>query len=140
VGPSEAEDFGPPNMTKIELNRFQNALKGRQAELENEIRGRGALAIEMCPDEFDRIQHGQERDLAIGTLDRNSKLLRAVRAALGRIDAGTFGICTDCEEVISMKRLVALPWTASCIVCQEAADSLAGQPWSVSEELLVSAD
>jgi len=127
-------------MTKIELNRFQNALKGRQAELENGNRGRGALAIETCPDEFDRIKHGQERDLAMDALDRNAKLLRGVRAALSRIDAGTFGICVDCEEVISMKRLAAVPWTASCIVCQEAADSLAGQAWSSTEELLVSAD
>jgi DnaK suppressor protein len=126
-------------MTKTELSKFRDALKGRQAELETESRGREALAIETCPEEFDRIQHGQERDLAIDALDRNSKLLREVRAALRRIDAGTFGICTGCEEAISLKRLAALPWTASCIVCQEAADSLAGQPWSAGEELLTSA-
>jgi DnaK suppressor protein len=127
-------------MTKIERNRLQSALQGRRAELESENRGRGALAIQTYPDEFDQIQHGQERDLAIDALDRNSKLLRAVRAALSRIDTGTFGICIDCEEVISLKRLGAVPWTALCIVCQEAADRLASQPWSVTEELLVSAD
>jgi hypothetical protein len=38
-----------------------------------------------------------------------------------------------------LKRLAAVPWTASCIVCREAADSLAGQPWTVAEEPLVSA-
>jgi DnaK suppressor protein len=126
-------------VTKIELNRFRNALKDKAADLENGNRSRGALAIETSPDELDRIQNGQERDLAIGTLDRDSRLLREVRAALKRIDAGKFGICLDCEQDISRKRLVAVPWTASCIVCQEASDRVAGRPWSVAEELLVSA-
>jgi DnaK suppressor protein len=125
-------------MTKIERNGFRNALKKKQAELENGSRSRGALAIETSADELDRIQYGQERDLAIGTLDRDSKLLREVRAALRRIEAGTFGICLDCEKDISMKRLAAVPWTASCIGCQETADGTAGQPWSAAEELLVS--
>lgn len=126
-------------MTKTELITTRRALKNRQAELENGNRGRGALAIESSPDELDRIQHSQERELAIGTLDRNSKLLREVRAALSRIDSGTFGICLDCDENISMKRLQAVPWTASCIVCQEAAERVAAQPWNVAEELLLHA-
>ena len=130
---------GQTTVTKIELNKFRNALKQKQAELENETRGRGALAIETSSDELDRIQHGQERDLAMGTLDRASKLLREVRAALSRLDAGKFGICLDCEEDISMKRLVAVPWTASCIVCQAAADNMSGQPWNVDDELLIKA-
>jgi DnaK suppressor protein len=126
-------------MTKIELNALRNGLENRQAELENGNRNRVALVIEGSPDELDRIQHGQERDLAIDILDRNSKLLREVRAALGRIDAGKFGICLDCEEDISMKRLAAVPWTTSCIVCQEATESMAGQPRSIAEELLADA-
>jgi len=35
--------------------------------------------------------------------------------------------------------LAAVPWTASCIACQQAADGMVGQPSSVIEELLVSA-
>jgi DnaK suppressor protein len=126
-------------MTKIELNALRNGLENRQAELENGNRSREALVIEGSPDELDRIQHGQERDLAIDILDRNSKLLREVRAALSRIDAGTFGICVECEEGISMKRLAAVPWTTSCIVCQEAAESMARQPRGVAKELLANA-
>jgi len=127
-------------MTKIELNRFQHSLKKKMTELKNGNRNRGAIAIETSPDELDRIQHGQERDLAMGALDRDSKLLREVRSALMRVDAGTYGICSDCQEDISMKRLTAVPWTASCIVCQQAADSMPVQHWNVDEELLVGAN
>jgi len=126
-------------MTKIELNGLRNTLENKHAELENGNRSRGAFVIETSPDELDRIQHGQERDLAIDILDSNSKLLREVRAALSRIDAGKFGICLDCEEEISMKRLAAVPWTTSCIVCQETADTMAGRPRSVGEGLLAGA-
>jgi DnaK suppressor protein len=88
-------------------------------------------------DELDRTQHAQERDLAMGGLDRNARRLRKVRAALTRINAGTFGICLDCEKEISMKRLAAMPWTASCIVCQEAGET-ASQPWYVAEDVVLS--
>jgi DnaK suppressor protein len=126
-------------MTTHDLNTFRAILMDKRAELERDNRGRQALAVETCSDELDRIQLGQERDLAIDTLDRNARLQRAVRAALSRIDAGTFGICLDCDEMISLKRLSAVPWTASCIVCQEAADGIAVQPWSAAEELLANA-
>jgi DnaK suppressor protein len=109
-------------MTKVELNRFRKVLENRQAELEGAIRNREALAIETSPDELDRIQHATEREFAIDNLERESIRLRDVRAALSRIEAGTFGICAGCEEPINPKRLAAIPWTASCIVCQEAAD------------------
>jgi DnaK suppressor protein len=109
-------------MTKTELSVFRTTLERKQAELTIGNRNREALAIETSPDELDRIQHSQERELAIGTLDRNATLLREVRAALARMDAGTFGICVGCEDEIKPRRLAAIPWASSCIACQEAAD------------------
>jgi DnaK suppressor protein len=109
-------------MTKAELKASRRALENRQTELGNGNRNREALAIETSPDELDRIQHATEREMAIDNLERQSNRLREVRAALRRIDAGTFGICVGCQETINPKRLAAVPWASSCIVCQEAAD------------------
>jgi len=120
-------------MTKNEVNRFRSILLARQAELESAIRDREALAIDTSPDELDRIQHTTEREMAIDNLQRQSDRLRDVQAALRRIDGGTFGICLDCEEGISLKRIAAVPWTASCIVCQEATDRNSRQPWNMLE-------
>jgi DnaK suppressor protein len=106
-------------MTNTELRGFRRILEMRRAELESWNRSRGALAIEATPDELERIQHSQERELAIGVLDRNFTHMREVREALHRIDTGTFGICVDCEDDISP---TAIPWATSCIACQEAAD------------------
>src|SRR5271155_1317253 len=109
-------------MTKTELNTFRRALENRQAELGDGTRNREALAIETSPEELDRIQHASDREWAMRSLERNSDGLREVRDALLRIDAGTFGICVGCDENINPKRLAAVPWASSCIVCQEAAD------------------
>ena len=109
-------------MTNSELKAFRKTLESRQAELGNGIRNREALAIETSPDELDRIQHANDRDYAMNNFELNSKRLREVQTALGRMDAGAFGICASCEEDISAKRLRAVPWASLCIVCQEAAD------------------
>src|SRR2546421_12242807 len=107
-------------MTKSELKKFKEILEARQAELELFVRNREAITIEKSPDALDEVQHAAERELAIRNLDRESSLLRNVRAALRRIDEGAFGVCLHCEEDISPKRLNAVPWTSYCIHCQEA--------------------
>lgn len=58
--------------------------------------------------------------------------LEAIDDALGRIDAGTYGICLSCGEQISRERLDVLPWTTCCVDCAEEAERQERLP--VSEE------
>jgi DnaK suppressor protein len=109
-------------MTKSELDKYKNVLETKQAELARLVRNRDGIAIEKSPDHLDEVQHATERELAIRNLDRDSNLLRNVRGALRRIEEGCFGVCLHCEEDISPKRLVAVPFAAFCIQCQELAD------------------
>lgn len=44
---------------------------------------------------------------------------KAIDAALERINRGKYGICEECDEPISEKRLKAVPWTRLCLHCQE---------------------
>jgi len=123
-------------MTQTELKGFDAVLRAKATELKNAIRNREAIAIETNSDLMDQIQHANEREFALGKLERESNVIREVRAALSRIQTNTFGICVDCETEIGLKRLVAVPWTRSCIVCQEAADRAWTQP---GEKQLVNA-
>jgi len=120
-------------MTKSELKKFKTTLAARESELEGLIRNREAAAIETSADALDQIQHAVERELALGTLARESSGLRETRAALRRVDDGSFGICMDCEEEINLKRLAAVPWAARCIACQERADREGAATESVDE-------
>jgi RNA polymerase-binding protein DksA len=55
------------------------------------------------------------------TLEENSEhMLADIDAAIGRIDAGTYGQCTSCSKPIAQERLEARPWATLCIECQRA--------------------
>lgn len=41
-----------------------------------------------------------------------------IEAALGRLDAGTYGVCERCEQPIAPARLDALPHAPLCAPCQ----------------------
>lgn len=126
-------------MTKTELNKFREALEAKQAELAQVLRNREGITIEKSPDALDEVQNAAERELAIRNLDRESNLLRNVRAALHRIEEGTFGTCVHCEEEISLKRLHAVPWAAYCIQCQEIADRSQEDGTESLDDILVNA-
>jgi DnaK suppressor protein len=126
-------------MTKTELSKYKEILENKQAELAQVLRNREGITIEKSPDALDEVQNAAERELAIRNLDRESNLLRNVRAALHRIDEGTFGVCLHCEEDISPKRLNAVPWAPYCIQCQEIADRNQEEGTESLDDLLVNA-
>ena len=126
-------------MTKKELTKFRQILEAKRAELADILRRRDEIAIEKSPDAIDEVTRAAERELAIRNLDRESNLLRNVRAALRRIDDGAFGVCAHCEEDISPKRLAAVPWAPLCIRCQEAADRRECEATEAVESLLMNA-
>ena len=53
--------------------------------------------------------------------------MNRINLALNRIEAGTFGICADCEEEIPLKRLSVRPDAALCLNCQETNEREVGQ-------------
>ncbi len=62
-----------------------------------------------------------ENDEVLETLDEASRAeVAQVKAALRRIDLGTYGRCTACGEPISAARLVAMPSTTTCVACTRA--------------------
>ncbi len=109
-------------METASADGVREILERKQAELMGGLQRREGITIEKSADQMDEIQYATERDLAIRNVDRESTLLREVKAALQRIHEGCFGTCLDCEEAIRPKRLAAVPWALRCIGCQEIAD------------------
>ena len=109
-------------MTKTEVYPFRAVLIARVAELERVTRNRDGITVERSADQLDEIQAASQRALAVCNLDREFNHLRDARAALHRIEDGSFGACQECDDDIHPKRLAAVPWAAFCIRCQEAAD------------------
>lgn len=119
-------------MTRAELNKLSALLNAKKDEATRTLGRREGLAIERTPDALDEVQFAAARELSTRHLEREASLLREVRAALNRIDDGSYGLCLHCDEEISQKRLKAVPWATYCIACQEEADQ--GRHWEVETE------
>ena len=68
---------------------------------------------------LDRASASSDQALKLKIRTRESYLIKKVKQALERIDNGTYGICDECEEEISIKRLEARPVTTKCIDCKK---------------------
>jgi DnaK suppressor protein len=85
---------------------------------------------EVFADPADRATAESDRAFTLRIRDRERRLIRKIQAALQRIDDGTYGVCEDCGEDISIQRLKARPVTRLCINCkarQEEDEHLRGE-------------
>jgi DnaK suppressor protein len=79
-----------------------------------------AIVEEMDPKDFaDVASDDIDRKMieALGTQD--IKRLRAIDAALGRINQGRYGLCMKCNKKIPSERLQAIPYAVLCVECQK---------------------
>lgn len=59
-------------------------------------------------------------DVLEGLDDASRGEVVAIRAALQRIDAGSYGHCARCGRAIGDARLAALPFATTCVTCAHA--------------------
>src|SRR5262245_22549195 len=113
-------------MTTKQVGNFEKTLRANVIELSRSTRRRDEIVIEKSADHLDSMLGATQREMAVRTLEFESIKLKESKAALARIEDGTYGICQECEEPISAKRLAALPTAVLCIRCQEAMDCRCG--------------
>ena len=108
-------------MKKKDIEYFRELLSNRLEELlaqaDHPVSGMTAPK-ENFPDPTDRATLESDRNFMLRIRDREHKLIKKIKKALERIEAGTFGVCESCGEDIDMKRLKARPVTTQCIECK----------------------
>jgi len=80
-------------------------------------------ARENLPDPLDRASAESDRTWTLRIRDRESMLIKKIRNSLKAIESKEYGICEDCGEEISIKRLKARPVTSFCIGCKSKRES-----------------
>ena len=60
-----------------------------------------------------------EREKGYHFMNRETDYYKYLMQALERIDDGTFGICTICEELIPEERMLEVPNATKCVQCKE---------------------
>lgn len=62
------------------------------------------------------VMHDREVDYTLE--GASTQVLAEIDAALARLDAGTYGICSSCGGPIGDERLQAMPYATQCIACR----------------------
>jgi DnaK suppressor protein len=111
------------NGPKLKLAPYRKILERKAEEVRSSMSAQKAAQVvarlDVPSDEGDLSQQHHEEWIFLNRNTIDMKLLREVADALHRIDQGTYGICPECEEPISAKRLEAVPWARYCVTCQE---------------------
>jgi DnaK suppressor protein len=114
-------------MDKLQAIPYQQRLLGMREALLTQIaeqRGGVVSRAEAAAEHFGHsedssAQVATERELDFAIGERETAELAVIDAALARIEAGTYGQCTDCGVAIAAGRLEASPDAPRCIHCQE---------------------
>jgi RNA polymerase-binding transcription factor DksA len=130
--PTPVEARKAPELTAKDLARLKARLIEHREEVMDDLRNeqevlRSAAAAGQG--------HGWDLDFAGEASDTGSTeqaamqvrrltaVLEQVSAALSRIEAGTYGICTRCRLGIEKERLEAIPFTRRCVQCKMASEA-----------------
>jgi DnaK suppressor protein len=110
-------------LKKKDLKRFREILHEKKEEiLKNAKRTLNedmTLDADDMPDEMDLASSEYLQSFTFRLRGREKTFLKKIDHALAKIDEGTFGVCEECDEPISIKRLEARPETTLCIRCKE---------------------
>ena len=112
------------NGQKLKPANYRKMLESKAEEVRQSMSAQKAAQVvarlDVPSDEGDLSQQHHEEWIFLNRNTIDMKLLREISDALHRIDQDTYGICMECEEPISTKRLDAVPWARFCVTCQEA--------------------
>lgn len=107
-------------MSDIEV--IKERLLTRKTELEEQLAQlyREQVTDTAVPDTGDQALSSTIEDLRISLHDNELNEYNMIIKALERIENGTYGICIECGNPISEKRLALFPNATRCLACQEA--------------------
>src|SRR6266850_8101266 len=106
-------------MRKDRLANFKKRLIEKQRQLVDEVGKSASYGKDQEDDSIkdlgDQANTAYTREFFFELGNGDRRLLREVVAALAKIEDGTFGSCERCGELITDKRLDALPFARHCI-------------------------
>ena len=110
-------------MNKVQLKKFKTLLTDKREEIvkkaKQTLEEDMTLDANDLPDEMDLASSEYLQSFTFRLRGREKVFLDKIEKALRKIEDGSFGVCEECGEEISIKRLEARPETTLCIRCKE---------------------
>ncbi|HET8541944.1 MAG TPA: TraR/DksA C4-type zinc finger protein [Anaeromyxobacter sp.] len=111
----------------------------RRAILQTTQRAAAELDALRAAERDPEFEEGAQTEHEAFTLARLGETQRReitqIDAALARLEAGEYGVCTDCDQDIDPRRLKALPYALLCTECatrrERGPGAVVGEPPSI---------
>jgi DnaK suppressor protein len=92
---------------QLSLTHMVQRTEGYSREKDQDIQDVADMAVDSYTKEFN-----------FGKSSGDRYILQLISEALSRIEDKSYGTCVNCQSIIGLKRLEAVPWTRLCIECQ----------------------
>lgn len=111
-----------PHLSPDQLADFRAEIERQLAKLEKSmaVSDEAAATVELdqaAVGRLSRMDSLQNQSMAENLAERERARHAQLRSALERIDAGTYGICEDCDGPIAPGRLFVVPEALTCGGC-----------------------
>ena len=121
-GPSIGGGFVTEHLSPDQVAELRAELERQLARLEKSMKvtDEALRTVELdqtAVGRLSRMDSLQNQSLSKGLRDREVVRLSQIREALARIEAGTFGMCTECGGAIPFERLFVFPEAPECADC-----------------------
>ena len=119
------------NRAATRLADLKQMLSDRRRELQGDVRsrirdGRTGRSTD-GHDDLEQSEADTQGDLEFTLLQMRAATLVRIDEALGKLDAGEYGSCVECESEIPERRLRALPFAVRCQACEEQREAQHGR-------------
>jgi DnaK suppressor protein len=114
---------GEEPVNKKNLERFKKLLSEQRTGLLETAKATLAselgINLDDLPDEMDLASAEYDHAMNFRLRGREKTLIKKIDLALDRIEGGEYGVCDECGDDISIRRLEARTVTTLCIRCKE---------------------
>ncbi len=111
-------------MNKSKQSELKNKLLAQRAELVGDLEKTIKSSNDeeytgLVSDVTDDAARASSRQLLLNLGEQERKSLKLIEDALERMEDGTYGTCSQCEQLIPDARLKIVPFAQYCVQCLE---------------------
>lgn len=120
----ETEEERNLRLKRLLVEKRKEILKEIKNDTSRYIKGESKQLVDTALDDGDWSIVDLAEDINLKHLSSHRDDLQKLDEAIRKLHEGTYGICEDCGDEISEKRLNILPYAIYCIYCKEKREKI----------------
>jgi len=120
----ETEEERNLRLKRLLVEKRKEILKEIKNDTSRYIKGESKQLVDTALDDGDWSIVDLAEDINLMHLSSHRDDLQKLDEAIRKLNEGTYGICEDCGDEISEKRLNILPYAIYCIDCKEKREKI----------------